>query len=251
MSARLPTDLIATSLSLSTGDHQKRYEFFFCNGQQRVFRSKVQWDASGSSNLKELNSHAASHILRRTKEECLKGLPPRKREWKRIPVAPRHELRYAQAMQDLGQVVNSSHAGRMGDENEEVLNVLHRLRQISSSSKVDAVVQLSNSICVEESSIVIFTFYVKVAKEIQERLSDMEWNVELLTGEVNQCRRQEMVDRFQSGLSPVFICTYGAGSVGLTLTGESPRFFNCFRGNTPLTHTLVAFILSCVHHHSC
>merc|ERR1712087_338677 len=30
--------------------------------------------------------------------------------------------------------------------------------------------------------------------------------------------RQAMVDNFQSGLSSVFICTYGVGGVGLTLT---------------------------------
>merc|ERR1712232_873963 len=31
-------------------------------------------------------------------------------------------------------------------------------------------------------------------------------------------KRQEMVDRFQAGESAVFVCTFGAGSVGLTLT---------------------------------
>jgi SNF2 family DNA or RNA helicase len=104
---------------------------------------------------------------------------------------------------------------------------------------VDAVVQLSNAICIEESSIVIFSHYVKVAKEIQERLAEMDWTVELLTGETPPTKRQAMVDRFQSGLSPVFVCTYGAGSVGLTLTGELPRrSHRCHRSRTlnPLAH---------------
>ena len=46
----------------------------------------------------------------------------------------------------------------------------------------------------------------------------MSWDGELLTGEVVAKKRQAMVDRFQSGLSPLFVCTYGAGGVGITLT---------------------------------
>jgi hypothetical protein len=29
------------------------------------------------------------------------------------------------------------------------------------------------------------------------------------------------VDRFQQGFASVFVCTFGAGGVGLTLTGKS------------------------------
>ena len=71
-----------------------------------------------------------------------------------------------------------------------------------------------------EQSIVIFTNFVAVAREIHEKLEEMSWQGELLTGETAPKKRQAMVDRFQTNLSPVFVCTYGAGGVGLTLTGE-------------------------------
>ena len=38
---------------------------------------------------------------------------------------------------------------------------------------------------------------------------------------LHMIERQVMVDKFQSGLSSVFICTFGAGGVGLTLTAAS------------------------------
>ena len=41
---------------------------------------------------------------------------------------------------------------------------------------------------------------------------------ELLTGETPSAKRGTMVNNFQSGVSPVFISTFGAGGVGLTLT---------------------------------
>ncbi|KAL9181808.1 hypothetical protein ACHAXT_012151 [Thalassiosira profunda] len=191
------------------GDEQKRYEFYFCNGQTRLMRGKEVWDASGSSNLKELNAHTASHIFRMTKEEALE-LPPRKRELRSIPIPPRYELRYTEALKDL------AHAVSLGEE--DILTPLQTLRKVSSDAKVGAVAALANTILVEESSIVIFSFFVPVAKAIYARLNEMGWEGELLCGETPAKKRQDMVDRFQSGLSPVFVCTYGAGGVGLTLT---------------------------------
>ncbi|KAL7544859.1 hypothetical protein ACHAWF_008221 [Thalassiosira exigua] len=197
------------------GDHQRKFEFFFCNGQQKTFRGVTSWDASGSSNLKELHAHTASHIFRKTKEECMsKDLPPRKRIMKDVSVSPRHQLRYTQAMKDLAEAFTKS----AEHENEDLLSPFHHLRIISANSKVNATVALSNSILKDESSIVIFTTFVAVAKEIHKKLEDMEWGGEILTGETPPKKRQAMVDRFQSGLSPVFVTTYGAGGVGLTLT---------------------------------
>ena len=205
------------------GDNQRKYEFSFCNGEQTSYG----WNANGSSNLKELNAHTSSHIYRLTKEECMsKELPPRKREFKRVPISPRHEIRYTQALKDLAEAYSLSHIHGRGvggaGENGEILSPFQQLRQISSSAKVDAVAALSNQILIEESSIVIFTNFVAVAKEIHQKLGEMGWAGELLTGETSTAtkKRQAIVDRFQEGVSPVIVCTYGAGGVGLTLTGE-------------------------------
>jgi SNF2 family DNA or RNA helicase len=153
-----------------------------------------------------------------TKEECMsKELSPRKREVVSVPIPSRHELRYTQALKDLAEAFSSSRTN-CGGENDDTLSSFHRLRQISAIAKVDAIVSLSNSILIKESSIVIFTSFVAVAKEIYHKLEDMDWAGELLTGETAPKKRQAMVDRFQTCISPVFVCTYGAGGVGLTLT---------------------------------
>ena len=147
-------------------------------------------------------------------------LPPQKREMKTIPVPARHELRYTHALKDLAEAYSLS--TQYGNDKDEILSSLHRLRQISALAKVDSVVAMANSILIQESSIVLFTSFVGVAKEIYEKLEGMEWAGEVLTGETPSAKRQAMVDRFQSGLSPAFICTYGAGGVGITLTGKFP-----------------------------
>jgi superfamily II DNA helicase RecQ len=70
------------------------------------------------------------------------------------------------------------------------------------------------------NSVVIFTSFVKVAASVHKKLEESGWSGELLTGETPAKKRQTMVDNFQGGLSPVFVCTFGAGGVGLTLTAS-------------------------------
>lgn len=83
------------------GDNQKLFEIFFCHGQLKRFRNKEVWDASGSSNLGVLNAHITSHILYKTKEECLKELPGKKREYKKVPVGSKFGIQHARALNDL------------------------------------------------------------------------------------------------------------------------------------------------------
>jgi SNF2 family DNA or RNA helicase len=98
---------------------------------------------------------------------------------------------------------------------------VQRVRIICSHAKIDATVDLARSILNKEAALVIFSGFTKVAKQVHEKLSSSGWPSELLTGETPQKKRQDMVDKFQSGLSSVFVCTFGAGGVGLTLTAAS------------------------------
>ena len=162
------------------GDHQKRFEFYFCNGQQRVLSRGAIWDASGSTNLKELNAHTASHIFRMTKEDCMKKeLPPKKREFKKVPVCSRQQLRYSQALKDLAKAFTSLQSDKSAEDSEDIITPFNKLRQISSFAKIDATVALANSILKEESSIVIFSSFVAVAKDVHQRREGMGGDGEL------------------------------------------------------------------------
>ena len=83
------------------GDDQKMYEAFFCNGQQRCYGGRSVWDASGCSNLGMLNAHISSHVLYKTKDECLKELPGKTREYKTIPVGSKFQIQHNRALSDL------------------------------------------------------------------------------------------------------------------------------------------------------
>mmetsp|Transcript_13269 Transcript_13269/g.24902 ORF Transcript_13269/g.24902 Transcript_13269/m.24902 type:complete len:314 (-) Transcript_13269:27-968(-) len=200
------------------GDHQKRYEFFFCNGQNRRYGNREVWDASGSSNLAVLNAHITSHILYKTKDECLNELPEKVREYKTVPVGSKYEIQHNRALNELVVVYNSFSDSSKDEGNDAILGAFMRLRQVAAFAKIDAAVALAKEILQTEPSIVIFTCFVAAAKELHKNLESAGWTGEILAGETPSAKRQKMIDNFQDGIKPVFIGTFGAAGVGITLT---------------------------------
>ncbi|CAJ1949837.1 unnamed protein product [Cylindrotheca closterium] len=198
------------------GKNQMAYEKHFCGGILKSFgRGKPLWDANGCANLKQLKRLVSSNLLHLTKEQCL-TLPPLKRHRYEVPISHRNQLQYIQAVKNLASLQEASF--EKTDMGEAVLGGVQKLRCLCSFAKVGATVELAQKILEEEPSVVIFTSFAEVAKNIYGQLSSNGWEGELLTGETPQKKRQALVDRFQAGNSPVFVSTFGAGGVGLTLT---------------------------------
>lgn len=196
------------------GQHQRAFEAYFCGGREVSFGPKSTWIASGSAHLPQLRQLVSSHLLHLTKADCLKDLPPQTREFKTVPVSSKSQLQHYAAVQDLAKVYQQN----TGGNSDLVLGAVQRVRMVGSRAKIDAAVQLARDILAVESSVVIFSSFQQVAKAIHENLEEAGWKGELLTGETPAKKRQGMVDSFQQGLSSVFVCTFGAGGVGLTLT---------------------------------
>jgi len=104
---------------------------------------------------------------------------------------------------------------------EAILGAFHRVREISSKSKIDAAVALAKDVLGKENAVVIFTVFVSVAEAVAEKLIECGWTGESFTGKTRQNKRQPIVDNFQNGLSSFFVCTFGVGGVGLNLTAAA------------------------------
>lgn len=201
------------------GRHQKAYEAHFCNGMMKNFGRGPQWDASGASNLDQLKRKIASNLLHMTKEQCLKALPPMTKIFHDVPVSSRFQVQYEQAIKFLATV--QANSNNINAKDEAVLGAVQRLRVVCAHAKIEATVEMARRILDKEPAVVIFSYFAQVAKTVHSKLSASGWPCSLLTGETPQNKRQELVDRFQNGLSSVFVCTFGAGGVGLTLTAAS------------------------------
>lgn len=200
------------------GNNQRAFEAHFCDGRQVSFgRGQAVWQANGSSNLKQLHDLTKTHMLHLTKETCLKDLPPLTRVRKHVPVSSRSTLQHNQALQFLAKVYQRADSSTESNQ-DAILGAVQSLRVVDSLAKVDAAVEVAKKVLEKEEAIVIFTSFQRVAGLVHQKLREAGWDGELLTGETPAAKRQGLVDNFQNGLKPVFVCTFGAGGVGLTLT---------------------------------
>lgn len=198
------------------GRDQRGYETRYCAGFHRdVGRGRMAWDTTGAAHLDELAVKSQDVILRRTKDECL-DLPPKIRTHRPADLTAKELLSYNAHIEDLvADYRRRAGAGEV-DPAAEALVTLNILRQVGSQYKVATAVEMAEQLLEQGQPVVLFTEFVESARALHEGLGG-----ELLTGKSKAADRQAMVDRFQSGESPVFVGTVKAGGVGLTLTASS------------------------------
>ncbi|MEV6732155.1 DEAD/DEAH box helicase [Streptomyces sp. NPDC051364] len=95
---------------------------------------------------------------------------------------------------------------------EEQPRISHR------SGKLALLDELLDTILAEDGSVLVFTQYVTMARIIERHLAARGISHQLLHGGTPVARREELVDRFQSGEVPVFLLSLKAAGTGLNLT---------------------------------
>lgn len=91
-------------------------------------------------------------------------------------------------------------------------------RLTGRSGKLALLDELLDTILSEDSSVLIFTQYVTMAKLLSAHLASRAIPSQLLHGGTPVAERERMVDRFQSGEVPVFLLSLKAAGTGLNLT---------------------------------
>jgi superfamily II DNA or RNA helicase len=86
------------------------------------------------------------------------------------------------------------------------------------SEKLDLLDELLGTALAEDSSVLVFTQYVAMARLLEEHLTRARVPHQLLHGGTPVGQREQMVARFQHGDVPVFLLSLRAGGTGLNLT---------------------------------
>ena len=173
-------------------------------------------------------------ILRRTKDEVAKELPPK--------TEIIHSIELNSAQKDLYETVRSLMDKRVRKAIEEAglegsnvvfLDALMKLRQIcchpqlldkfearkiKDSAKMDYLVELLDTLISEGRKVLIFSQFTSMLDLIELHLQKRNFSYLKLTGESAATSRQEMVNVFQKGKTDVFMISLKAGGTGLTLT---------------------------------
>lgn len=108
---------------------------------------------------------------------------------------------------------------------------LGKLRQCLEAMKIDFMLETVESMS-EGDKIIIFVQYLSTVQILMEEISRLGVNAVCLTGADSSGRRQAAVDRFQlDSTCRVFVTTFAAGGVGITLTAGNL----CLIGSPPWT----------------
>jgi superfamily II DNA or RNA helicase len=89
------------------------------------------------------------------------------------------------------------------------------------SGKLALLDELLETILAEGGSVLVFTQYVRMARLIEAHLTARGVPCRLLHGGTPVARREELVEDFQSGATPVFLLSLKAAGTGLNLTRAS------------------------------
>ncbi|MFI6208383.1 DEAD/DEAH box helicase [Streptomyces sp. NPDC051041] len=91
-------------------------------------------------------------------------------------------------------------------------------RLAARSGKLALLDELLDTLLTEDGSALVFTQYVGMARLITSHLATRAVPVDLLHGGTPVPERERMVDRFQSGATPVLVLSLKAAGTGLNLT---------------------------------
>lgn len=180
-----------------------------------------------------LSKRVRPFLLRRTKNQVAKELPPKTEIVRTIElIGPQRDLYEAIRMSMEKKIRDVIARQGLSKSHILLLDALLKLRQIccdprllslpeavmaqGTSSKLEALMELLDNLVEEGRCILVFSQFTSMLKLIEEALVAKNYEYLKLTGQTQN--RQTLVDRFQQGKIPIFLISLKAGGTGLNLT---------------------------------
>jgi superfamily II DNA or RNA helicase len=190
-------------------------------------------EQGNSERAARLRSIIHPFILRRTKMEVAKDLPPKLEVDKIVDMAPDQKAIYLQVLREVrAQVMGEVEKAGMAKSHIHILAGLTKLRQAAcdprllglprefshdDSGKLDAMRELVQEVEAGGHKVLIFSQFVSMLKLICAALDEDKIRYEYLDG--STVDRPERIERFQQDPTiPVFLISLKAGGTGLNLT---------------------------------
>ena len=171
-------------------------------------------------------------ILRRTKKEVAKDLPPKTEQLLFCEMLPEEQEEYDDLLRYYQKQLTTETSG----SSMLILAALTKLRQAAchpgllkpqrisdTSAKLELLATRLETIVLEGHKALVFSQFTSFLKIIQARLEETGWDFCYLDGETKN--RAEVVERFQQDdAQKVFLISLKAGGVGLNLTAADYVF---------------------------
>jgi SNF2 family DNA or RNA helicase len=197
----------------------------------RNFRKPIEDEGDAEKNA-ILKKRIAPLVLRRTKDQVAKELPPKTEMVHLIELSSDQKDLYETVRATMDKRVRAAIAARGIEQSQIVfLDALLKLRQICcdprllpedfaagihSSAKLDYLKEMLVTLVEEGRNTLIFSQFTTMLGLIEEYLIKTKVPYLKLTGGSKD--RGKLVEQFQSGKFPVFLISLKAGGTGLNLT---------------------------------
>jgi SNF2 family DNA or RNA helicase len=204
-------------------------------GQQkkfnRTFRTPIEKHRN-SDRQEQLQLRLAPFILRRNKDQVTRELPPKTQMIREAELGSAQAKLYESLRLAMVKKVSKLLEDKgLQRSHIEILDALLKLRQVccdprlvklesarkvKKSAKLDALLDLLETLLEENRKILIFSQFTSMLRLIEEELQTRGISYSQLTGQTR--KRDEAIALFQEGDVPVFLISLKAGGVGLNLT---------------------------------
>jgi superfamily II DNA or RNA helicase len=198
---------------------------------QSQFRTPIEKHGDVAAQAR-LNRRLRPFLLRRTKEQVAKELPPRTEILEIVDLPKAQQALYETVRSAMDARVREAISTRgLAASKITILDALLKLRQVccdpalvksdaarsvTDSAKRTRLRELLGELVAEGRRVLVFSQFVEMLNLIARDLEQMGIPYLSLTGQTQN--RPEVLERFATGDAPVFLLSLKAGGVGLTLT---------------------------------
>lgn len=181
--------------------------------------------------IKRLKRMTSPFILRRLKSDVLKDLPEKIEEIRYARFSAQQQLIYDGQVLHMKKLLDSQNDEDVRKNKLQILAELTKIRQIccdpsllledyqGESAKRAACMDLIKSAMEGEHRILLFSQFTSMLELLENELKDSNISYYKITGSTPKKERMELVQKFNSDKTPVFLISLKAGGTGLNLTG--------------------------------
>jgi superfamily II DNA or RNA helicase len=198
---------------------------------KRLYRTPIEMHGNNQQRSR-LSRLVAPFMLRRTKEEVARELPPKTEIIRSVPLYEQQAALYESIRLTMEKKVREAIAQKgLARSHITILDALLKLRQtccdprtlslkeaqkLQESAKLDLLMELVPEQLEEGRRILVFSQFTRMIALIEEELNTRQIGYSKLTGQTRN--RDEVIEQFKSGEVNVFLISLKAGGVGLNLT---------------------------------
>ncbi|HWU69713.1 MAG TPA: DEAD/DEAH box helicase [Stenotrophobium sp.] len=199
---------------------------------RRLYRTPIEKQGDDERRV-HLLRRVAPFILRRTKQQVLKDLPPKTEIVRSVALTGEQRDLYETLRLAMHEKIRDEIASKgLGRSHIVILDALLKLRQTCCdprllslasaqraagvSAKLELLMELLPEMLEEGRRVLLFSQFTSMLALIEAELIRRGIRYLKLTGETRN--RTELVDRFQNGETPLFLISLKAGGTGLNLT---------------------------------